>query len=250
MLVNINKLHGYTIQATDGDIGTVRTWYFDDLSWVIRYLVVDTGTWLPGKRVLIAPEAVGQPDIMAETLVVKLTREQVENSPDIDTDKPVSRQQQIALHAYYAWSEYWAGDALVAEAAMARPGIPLPPPPSVSPEPVEIERGDPHLQSMREVIGYYIEASDGSIGHVEDFIVDTTSWHIRYMVVDTRNWLPGKKVLVAPTWISRINWADAQVHVDLTQDSIKQSPQWDPQSPIQRQYEEQLFKHYDRPRYW
>jgi uncharacterized protein YrrD len=117
-------------------------------------------------------------------------------------------------------------------------------------EPEAEVEGDPHLRSTREVIGYYIEASDGDIGHVEDFIIDVEAWMIRYMVVNTRNWLPGKNVLVAPEWITAMSWGESKVMVDLTRDSIKSSPEFDPSAPVNRVYEEQLYDFYGRPKYW
>jgi hypothetical protein len=112
------------------------------------------------------------------------------------------------------------------------------------------ESGDPHLRSTQEVLGYYIHASDGDLGHVEDFIVDDDNWTIRYMVVDTRNWLPGKKVLVAPEWITEVSWGESKVYVDLTQDAIKDSPEYDPTETVNRLYEERLYDFYGRPKYW
>ncbi len=238
MLRSIKELHGYNILATDGEIGHTHTFYFDDLAWIVRYLVVDTGTWLPGRRVLIAPLALGQPDWITHVMPVNLTRDQVENSPPIDLDLPVSRQMEERLHEYYGWPPYWhSGTAALAAAKAAREGQKPPP-------------GDPHLRSTREVIGYHIQATDGEIGHVEDFVGDVQDWTLRYMVVDTRNWLPGRKVLVAPTWIERVNWAQEKVHVDLGRETIKNSPEYDPSAPINREYEAQLYDYYGRPVYW
>jgi hypothetical protein len=189
MLRSLEELHGYTIRAMDGDIGSVHAFLFDDTTWAIRYLVVNTGAWLPGRQVLIAPLALGQPDWEGQFFPVKLTTEQVRNSPDIDTDKPVSRQQEMLLHTYYDWPTYWTGgNPFMPQAVAAYPGgLPMTEPYELPPE----ELGDPHLHSARDVIGYYIQARDGQIGHVEDFIVDTDAWAIRYMVVDTVNWWPG-----------------------------------------------------------
>jgi hypothetical protein len=248
MLRSIEELHGYTIHATDGDIGAVHAFFFDDKTWAIRYLVVDTGVWLPDRRVLISPIALGQPDWEGQFFPVKLTTEQVRNSPDIDTDKPVSRQQETLLHTYYDWPTYWTGGIpLGPHAAAAYPGG------LVMTEPYELpqeEQGDPHLHSSRDVLSYYIQARDGQIGHVEDFIVDTDAWAIRYMAVDTVNWWPGKKVLVAVTWIEYVDWAEALVHVDLSRDQVKGSPEFDATAPVNRDYESRLYDYYGRPAYW
>jgi hypothetical protein len=243
MLRSIKELHSYVIHAMDGDIGRVHAFLFDDQSWDIRYLVCDIGVWLPGRRVLIAPTAIGLPHYETRMIPVRLTKEQVEHSPDIDTDMPVSRQQEAALHRYYGWPVYWG--AVASEATMSTPSAAV-----EMAQAVEEQEGDPHLQSSREIIDYYIEARDGNIGHVDDFILDDAAWAIRYLVVSTRNWWPGKTVLVAPQWITEIRWGDAQVHVDMTREQIKNSPEFDPAAPVNRAYEERLFDYYGRPKYW
>lgn len=248
MLRSVKELQGYAIRAIDGDIGKVHDFYFDDQSWLIRYLVVDTGNWLPGRRVLISPYALGQPDWGAQVFPVELSKEQVENSPHVETDKPVSRQMEENLHTYYGWTPYWrtgapafglgaaAAARLVAEAERAR-------------ERSKKLNDDPHLRSTREVIGYHIQATDGEIGHVEDLIVDDEHWTLHYLVVNTRNWLPGRKVLVAPAWAQKVNWAEKQIYVDLTQEAIRNSPEFDPRAPVNQAYEIRLYDYYGRPRH-
>jgi hypothetical protein len=271
MLRSIKELNGYTITALDDEpVGTVHDFYFDDHQWVIRYLVVDTGTWLPGRKVLISPVSLGRPDWNGHhSFPVNLTKEQIKNSPDIDTDKPIERQQEAHLIDYYQWPAYWAGPStwgmgmqpFIAYGGIVRPSDPTgavnTPGPITSDQEAVLEKaytqertGDPHLRSADEVINYYIEASDGDVGHVEDFLVDDQSWTIRYMVVDTRNWLPGKKVLVAIQWIKEITWAESRVYVDLSRARIKNSPEYDPAAPLNRAYEAELHDHYDRPKYW
>lgn len=251
MLRSVKELHGYKILARDGEMGKVHEFLFDDEFWTIRYLVADTGSWLQQKLVLISPIALQQPDWSGRKFPVTLTKEQVENSPDIDKDKPVSRQHEIRLNRYYRWPLYWTGGGL---SAAGTPG--MPPPLVEDEEMAEIEQEDiedakdKHLRSTKEVMNYHIHARDGEIGHVEDFIVDDENWLIRYLVVDTKNWLPGRKVLVSVEWSERIDWAGALVHVDLTREQIKQSPEFDPSKPVNREYEKQLYDFYGRPKYW
>ena len=104
--------------------------------------------------------------------------------------------------------------------------------------------------STKEVSGYHIHAFDGSIGHVDDFIVDDESWVIRFLVVDTKNWLPGRKVLIAPLWVDAIDWESRQVRVDMTMEAVKNAPEFDPEAPINREYEERLYDYHGRPKYW
>jgi hypothetical protein len=197
--------------------------YFDDETWTVRYLVVDTGGWLTGRQVLISPVAVTKLDWYASRINVRLTKDEVENSPSIEQDKPVSRQHEAAYATYYNYPYYWTGPYLWGPAAL--PGRVLTPQPedSQAHEIAAMQRAseDVHLRSVEEVTGYYIEAKDGDIGHVEKFLIDDENWTIRYMVVDTRNWLPGKNVLVSPEWISSVSWSDKRVYVDLSREQIK-----------------------------
>ncbi len=251
MLRSMSDLQGFTIGATDGDIGRVEAFYFDDTSFTVRHLVVDTGGWLPGRKVLISPMALPAIDWDGKRINAELTKSQVEQSPNIDTDQPVSRQQEINYHRYYGYPSYWEGPYLWG----------LGPYPVTIPggEATEYERrwewgakepGDPHLRSSGAVIGYHIEATDGAIGHVEDFLVEDSSWAIRYMIVDTRNWWPGKKVLVSPEWINRVSWPDSRVYVDMSKEAIKSAPEYDPNQPLARDYETRLFGHHNRRVYW
>lgn len=240
MLWNMEAIRGYTLRATDDTIGTVDDFYFDDGHWVVRYVVVGTGGWLFGRKVLLAPSAFDQPDSELREFPVGLTKEKIKNSPDIDTAKPVNRQQEAALHRYYGWPHYWAPTAV------------MPPSPATveSEPPSEVEQGDPHLRSAREVEGYHIHAEDGSIGHVADFQVDIEAWTIRYLVVDTGTWLPGRKVLVAPSWVRRIDWVEREVDVNLTRDQVNESPEYDPSQHVERDYERRLYEHYGARPYW
>lgn len=243
MLRSTKELQGYSIDAVDGEMGQVKDFFFDDKSWTIRYLVADTGSWLPGRKVLISPHALEQPKWRDQCFPVQLTQAQVENSPGIDADKPVSRQHEEALHAYYNWPIYWTGGLYLDAQVVPRLN-------EEEPE-KEVEEGDVHLRSVSEVIGYDIEEKNDAFGHVEDFILDDELWILRYLVVDTRDWLPGgKKVLVSPGWINQVNWSDAKVSVALTREQIKNSPEYDPHTPVNRAYEERLYDFYGRPKYW
>ena len=239
MLRSINSIEGFDIQAKNGSIGEMEEFLFDDTSWEIRYLVVNTGDWLIDRLVLISPVALGSPDWETEKFPVFLRKEQIENSPNMEKEKPVSRQMQAELHEYYGWPGYVYAP------------FPAPKYPKIKTEKAESnQEGDPHLRSTAEVEGYHIQAIDDEIGHVEDFIIDDKEWLIRYIVVDTRNWLPGKKVLVTPRWIQNIDWIEEKVFVDLKKEEVKNSPEYDPTTPINREYEIRLYDYYGRPKYW
>lgn len=261
MLWNASDVVGYHIEAADGAIGGVKDLLFDDRGSVIRYVVVDTGEWLPGRKVLLAPAALGEADPARRAFPTALRRAQIEDSPSIAEDQPVSRQEEEQLHLHYGWAPYWAAP----EAATLAPywgaaGYEFPYPMTeadaereamaeTEPGPGE-PRGDPHLRSANEVIGYYIEAADGDIGHVEDLLVEDGSWMIRWIVVDTRNWLPGRKVIVSPRWLRSIDWAARKLALDLSRERIRSSPEYDPTSPLDRRLEQAIHEHYERPTYW
>ena len=254
MLNNLSRLTGSTVTATDGLIGHAGAAFFDDRSWTIRYLVVDTGSWLAGRKVLISPYSIKQPLGSARNIDVALTQKQVEGSPDIDTHQPVSRQHELETLNYYAYPEYWEGVGI-----WGMDAYPLLP--ALSPATANVEARDAkarnggaaevHLRSSTAVTGYEIHATDGSIGHVKDFVFDDESWSIRYLLVDTLNWWPGgRKVLVANHWIDRIDWGTSTVHVSLTREQVKSGPEYHEAQGIDRGYEQRLHEAYDRKGYW
>ena len=262
MLRYVSDLTESSVTAADGDIGNVTAAFFDDQSWAIRYLVVDTGKWLPAREVLISPHSVSQPlpNLSDDrNIQVRLTREQVKASPDIDTHQPVSRQHEREFSAYYTYPEYWDGTDM-----WGIGGSPLMATYPPSPEQIaaantlrgpsharHLAAADRRLRSSVEVIGYDIQATDESIGHVADFVFDDESWAIRYLIIDTYNWWPGgKKVLVATQWIDSIDWATSAVQVGLTRDGVKASPEYDETVEIDRPYETRLHTAYNRKGYW
>ena len=254
MLYNASALAGYALHATDGEIGSVEDFYFDDKAWIIRYLVADTGKWLPGRKVLLSPLSLGAVHLDGKKLDVKLTKDQVENSPDIDTHKPISRQNEIRFYNYYSYPYYWSGPSAWGPIALPSQ-LPEIQPHMAKAEQREIlsesetEAEDYHLRSVSEIAGYYIKASDGEVGHVEDVLVDDKSWAVRYIVVDTKNWWPGRKVLVSPEWIKEVSWNDSSVYIDLARDAIETSPEYDLSAPLSEEYEKRLCGHYGKLKY-
>ncbi|MBN1666748.1 MAG: PRC-barrel domain-containing protein [Anaerolineales bacterium] len=249
MLRSMNELLGYQVMARDGEMGKVADFYFDDQEWMTRYLVVDTGPWIFGRKVLVSILALGQPVWSAETFPVELTREQVKNSPDIDLAKPVSRQQQVTLHDYYRWPAYWS----LPISAQRRPM--MTPVPNVSSETQdatqkEAYQENQHLRSLTEVLGYEVLAEDGPVGQVADFIASDEDWAVRYLVVALAGTESNRKVLLAPAWIRWIRQDVGQVQVELSQEIIRESPEFDFQEAVNRQYEEVLYDYYGRPKYW
>ena len=260
MLRNVNDLNGFKLVATDGEIGDVERFYFDDEQWVLRYIVVNTGNWLAGRQVLVEPFAVMQVDRDNSKLHVTLTRNQVEKSPHIDTHQPVSRRMDAAYADYYGYHYYWGGphlwgaverpDLAAHQSATTAPAVTRCLTTAVTAVTGRAISADVHLRNTKEVASYHIAATDGEIGHVVDFIMEDDSWTIRYLVIDTRKWWRGKKVIISPQWIAALDWAQAKVHVNLSREGIKQSPEYDSSKLISREYESQLYRHHGQTGYW
>ena len=226
MLQDIKQLYGKKLGATDGDIGHVKDFYFDDNTWAIRYLVADTGSWLSGRQVLLTHHALGNhafglSDADADVLRVGLTRKQIEDSPSIDSHRPVSRQYEAEYYRYYGWPAYWQEGGMLGAA-----GFPVVMPlvtPEKRPHHGHNQRDDIHLRSTKAVTGYHIHATDGPIGSVSSFMVDGKSWAICKLVVETGHWYAGKEILISPSMIDRISYEDSTVFVNLTKADIQQA---------------------------
>ena len=248
MLHSITEMETFAICATDGILGAPKDFYFDDEAWVIRYLVVETG-WIARNRVLISPISIGKSNWPNKTLPLSLTQQQIKDSPDIDTDKPVSRQQEMGYLGYYGYGAYWGGGGLwgaaiypdtlqaglAAQAPTAKPGH---------------EHDDVRLRSANAVMRYYVHATDGDIGHVQGILVNDESWAIQYVIVNTSNWWLGHQVVIAPEWIDHVSWAESTLYLDVTRDAVKNSPPYDPATLLEREQEASIHAHYGRKPYW
>ena len=230
----LKSLLNYSLTTTDGTIGEVDEFYVDDQSYKVRYLIVKTGSWLSGRKVLISPDALIKDSCKDSIFPVNLTNEQVRNSPDIDTDKPVSRQQEIELYGHYQWQNYWESGFYGGGSMGMGLGMPYP----VVDQQVltEADKNDQHtdddihLRSTKTLTGYHIHATDGEIGHVSDFIVNDQTWQLTFMVADTTNWFGGQKVLIPVADINRVEWASDLVYLSINKAAVEQSHPFDEQA--------------------
>ncbi|MBJ6126990.1 PRC-barrel domain-containing protein [Microvirga sp. BT325] len=243
-------MKGLSIQASDGEIGSISDVLFEDDTWRARWLVVDTGPWLMGRSVLLPVSHTEAPEAGAASITVDLTKKQVEDSPGTGVDLPVSRQTETSLYESYGWTPYWSAPGITIVPATAYPVMPVAPVAAtggvagMGAAPVSStadanltgaeskERGDPHLRSAKEVIGYYAHARNGDIGHVEDILVEGRDWSIGYFIIDTKNWWPGKMVLIRPDWIDSISWGQRLVHLSRSREEVKTAPEYDQSQPI------------------
>lgn len=245
MLTNSKTLTKYRLNGLDGEVGSIEEFFFDDKFWTVRYLVANAGSWFNRKQVLISPYFLVLVDHKLEFINVNLTRDEIKNSPPVESDKPVSRQFEDVYYDYYGAPAYYGGPFVWGPLS------------SITHDrdawktmKAGEKSWDSNLRSSKDVKGHNIHASDGDIGHVDDFIIDDESWSIRYMVIDTKNWLPGKKVLISPQWIDRISWEESKVFVDLTREAIRNAPEYDGDMIITREYERKLYDYYKRQGYW
>jgi len=247
MLLCLQDLKGYTVQATDGEIGAVADFYFDDLQWNLRYAIIEVGQWLAPRKVLITPAVFDRlPNHSHKTFSVSISREQVRISPDIDTNLPITRRHEFDLHNHYGWNPDWFGTIPI--------GIPYPDfylPKNVSDPNIEPEISfDPHLYSAKTVKGYSVQTSDEFAGHVTDFIAEIESWKIRYLVVDNGKWLPSRKCIVASSWIKSVSAEEEYVNADVPLKTIHSSLPFSHYATVTREYEQALYSHYNRKGYW
>ena len=251
MLRTLKDIESYRVSAADGDIGKVSDFYLDDDRWTIRYLVVDTGGFWDGPhRVLVSPISFRQAEWSTRRFHLALDRAKIRNSPTVDLNKPVSRQYEQAYHHYYGWAPYWGFGGSWDWGLGSTPG-------ALAGSTWEDERaivkdpnGDPDLRSAKEIVGYHLKNGNESLGYIADLIVDDETWAIRYWVIDTHKWWPGKKVLVAPSWAAEVNWAERTVYADVSKETIKDSPPWNPDMPVNREYEMRLYDYHGQPAYW
>jgi uncharacterized protein YrrD len=228
MLRSIKQLYGDKLRATDGEIGHIKDFYFDDQKWAVRYVVVDTGSWLSGRKVLISPHVFTNFDLDGVCRGLNLTKKQIETSPALASHKPVSRQYEEEYYRYYGWPDYWDGDGLW----------------GMSPVPIlerttdtrtaaqfradtsPVQGVDTHLRSTQALNGYHIQTGDGAIGHVIDFIVDHATWAICHLVVETGHWFSGKEIVISPKQIVRISYEESKVFVSVTKEAILKAPEY------------------------
>jgi hypothetical protein len=247
MLKLTSRIKDLILHASDGEIGHIEEFYFDDDTWTVRYFVVNTGSWLTGRLVLISPVHVNRIDWNGKQVMLSLTKTQIENSPNIDTHRPVSRQLEADFYDYYGTSYYWGGASLAGVGPFPSDLAGIAASVKAQTAAGEGTSVDSHLRSTAAVEGYGIAASDGDIGHAHDFIVDDETWKIRYVVVDTRNWLPGKKVLVSVEWIEEVNWLDSMISVAAAKETIRSAPEYLESRDVTPEYEALLHLHYERP---
>jgi hypothetical protein len=241
MLQKVKDIEKLKIETLNGKLGYVHDFYFDDREWITRYMVVDTGDWLTGRKVLVSPHAIKKPDFGNKLMPVNLTQIQIEESPNIDVDKPVSRQQESHLSNYYGWPAYWAADP-IAHAVFTQKAV-------EDSEKENLDSNSSHLRSIREVRNYFVKAIDGEVGSIDSFLIDDNDWKIKFIVMDTRkwfSWLPGGSYhLISPEWIKDIDWSESKILIEYDKKTLENSPLYDSAKEIDDDFENRLYDCYN-----
>jgi len=232
MLQLVSTLIGYEVESSDGSIGTVRDILFDDVTWKMRWLAIDTGDWITRRHVLIHPSAIGLVDKGGKFLQVKIARNLINGAPALKKDQAVTMQFEASLYAYFDVEPEWNSTIFGERAA---------------PEASASHDCDPHLCSFKATHGFHNEARDGSIGHMDDVVIETLDWLIHYLVVTTANWGTGARVLISPYAVEHISAAEKNIRLNLTQEQVTSSPHWDPHVLIDDSYLALIHAHYDWP---
>jgi hypothetical protein len=225
MPISLKKLLGRKLGASDGEIGLVKDFYFEDQRWALRYVIADTGSWLAGRLVLLSPYSFERIDQNGGCLPIKLTRQQIEDSPAIELHKPISRRYEEAYHVYYGLAPYWNEGGVWGGVAGLQADKSSDPrsfaQANIASQPNDSD--DLHLRSTESIIGYELQSSDGVIGSVTDFLVDDYGWMIRYVVFETGNWFSGKEVKISPQDIVSVSYAEAKIFVRLTKEALMEA---------------------------
>lgn len=243
MYRSLKELNGYSIQAIDGDKGKVKNFLFDEETWIIRYLDIDLGNFFIEKRVLIPKEQLGTPEWDNKHFPVKLSVKRIEDSPGLEHDLPVSRKYEAELAKHYEVVPYWPNDMLLypnrESMFMSNQIIRIP-------KNMNKEKGvDTSLRSFSEVRGYLIKSPDDSFGHIEDLIIDDLDWQIVYVILDTKNIVPWSRQVVLPIeFIKEISFPDREVRIDLSKETIKNAPEYDPDKIMNYEYERSIYDFY------
>jgi len=245
MLMNARALQGFKLQGINGEVGKVAQFLFDDHHWTIRYLVAETGDWLTNRQVLISPYAIISVNVETKHMSLNLTKKQIEDSPLLETNMPVSRQFEESYSGYYGLPYYWVGPFVWGAFPELSRNIGVSGKEDNSGKPL-----DPNLRSVMDVAGHTIESTNGEVGTAVDFVIDDLAWMIRYIIVETGSWWSGRKVVISPRWISRISWHDRKVFIHLTREAIRESPAYSEELINSREYERRLHSHYNVKTYW
>lgn len=257
MLRKFSNLKGLKVEGKDDELGKIKDFYFDQDYFILRYLVVDTGSWLKSRKTLISTAALENIDYQTKKLRVNLNTEALKDAPSLKKNKPVSQIKEQNLAEYFNWPMYWvppySNSPGVSTDNVMRGKIPSFNNLTEEEKEIKSREQESNLRSFDEIKGYHIKAKDKEFGNLEDLFVDEENWLIRYLLIDTCNFLPCKNVLLSPEWIKNINWREKNISIDKTKEQIKNAPEYKEEKTeylVHRDYEKDLYDHYNEEKYW
>jgi len=236
MLRRSGELQWSQVISLDGEIGKVRDVCFDEASWMVRYLIVDTGGWLSGRKVPIDPRSVELIDRNLHTVWVSLSRAQIESSPRIDIGELGAREHEMQLNRHYGYGSCWThsmpwGNGQVSPARRS------------AAEALEIDAPSACLRGARQMLDFTLITVDGHVGLIKDFFFDDETWALRYLIVQTGSWLLGRRVLVSADRVRRVDWSAESVEVNQTRKQIEYGWEFDADNPPPGDLETALRTH-------
>lgn len=212
-LVLANSLHGFHIHATDGPLGRIDDFYFNDGSWKIHHVVIDLGSWFPGKKVLLLPDILGHADWRRKFIAARTTRELIRRSPDARSTLPVALQKEREIR------QSLIEDPFLPEASWGMH--------QYVPAPSEKENpADPHLRSTRILKDCSIvDERHAFLGSVTDFLVDTGTWEVRFLFMTT---MDSRVFLVSPASVMAIDVENRKITIRHPDDEKSEWQEYDP----------------------
>ncbi|PSL50806.1 PRC-barrel domain protein [Salsuginibacillus halophilus] len=252
MLFEAKKLRNFGVITSDGELGKIDDVYMDEDQWVIRYLVVNRKPLLPGGKVLVSPIAVERMDINGQTIHLNVTKEELEEAPGKEEAEPITRKKELELHHHFGYGYYWPAQGMWGSFPyphQLRVEAPHHQRPQELPNEEEIK-----VRSLKEMTGdwsgYDVEGSDGDIGTIDDVIVEDDTWNIRYISVDTGRLFSTGHAVLSSSWILHTEDEEKKVRVKMARHEVQAAPEYVPGQPLDREFEERLFDHYDQEKYW
>lgn len=251
MALEYKKLKGFSINAMDGKAGKLKDILFDDHSYKVRYFVIDTSSWLPGRKILLSPEAVDKVDYDNSVIFFKLTKDTIENSPPLSDHLPVSKQHEQSLTQYYSWAPYAISTGWFPYPAYTIPNdsvgyaSDLYPSNWINLSENKERNFDRYLRSCEEICGYKISSIDEEkFGEVSNIIFIEKSWLLIDLVLSSNRWLPGgKNFACSPMFVESFNEYERELRVSMTKKMMLDSPEYKFEN-YGEQYRESLLNHY------
>jgi sporulation protein YlmC with PRC-barrel domain len=244
MLRSCKSLEGYSLNASDGEIGHLKTIHFNDEDWSVKYLVVDIGSFWNEKKVLVLPNASYQFSWIEQNISVKLTRNQIKEALPYSSDLPVSDQHELINKLNFKslyLIEPWSGSFLPLWFPDLKAGQAL--------QNIVQEIGDKDLRCAKTITGYQVVLKDKEFGKVEDFILDCNEWIIRDIVIDANHILHSNKKIIPVSKIKVFDTDNQKIELELSSHELLDYTDYNEHQAVNREYVIKFYDYYGRLKY-